>query len=141
MCNLQVEEVEQMVGSLPSADRPRGPMDRWSMDDLIMLAKRLGWLPARVHPRGRRRIGDLSLLVKELRNLAHPGKHIREYPNVRLRKAHYEDARAIFATATNWLYHHNARGLVRGDAKETLSRKPKRPTKRMRLTRAHGAPN
>lgn len=127
MCNMRVNDVEDLLASLPPGNRPRGAMDRWGMDELVMVANRLGWLPARVHPKGRLHIGDLSLLVKELRNLAHPGKHIREYPAIRLRKDHYGDARAIFDTAIDWLRHHIAKRVTK---KQQLSRKPTR-----RLTR------
>lgn len=120
MCDLQFGEVELLLASLPSNERPRGPVDRWGMDDLLKVATRLGWLPARAHEKARRRVGDWSHLVKELRNLAHPGRHIRDYPDVRLRKAHYDDARWVYGAAIEWLEHHNSKRLIEAMEKKGI---------------------
>jgi hypothetical protein len=103
MCAINSDEVQNLLPSLPSAERPRGRVEQWDLSELLTVATHLGWLPRRSSPRGRRKIGDLAELVRELRNLVHPGKHLRDYPNVRVGKGHYRDARAIFEAAREWL--------------------------------------
>lgn len=104
MCDGFLDDVETYVRTLPSYERPRGPMGKWSLDNLIKIARGLKWLPSRRHIKGRRKIGDHVELVKELRNLVHPGKHIRDYPNVSLRKGHYSDSYTIVRQATGHLW-------------------------------------
>src|SRR6202158_3393035 len=84
MCDLFEDEVGQAVLKLPR--RPKGTIENWGLDDLIKIAVALGWLPARrgldVAEPG---IGELAHLIRRLRNLSHPGVHLREMDEVPLR--------------------------------------------------------
>ena len=104
ICDCYDDEVRSYLESLPATERPRGQLLRWDLDHLIKIAVALEWLPGRKRARGPRKIGDWLLLVKELRNLSHPGRHLRDYPNVTLRKAHYMDSYAIVRAASDHLY-------------------------------------
>lgn len=64
------------------------------------------------HPRGRTLVGDWVLFVKELRNLAHAGKHVRNYPKIKLNSRHYSDARTVFQAAMGLLADINAKDLL-----------------------------
>lgn len=100
MCDGHLESLELYVAQLPSRDRPRGQIWEWGLADLVGVAAVLGWLPRRASLRGRGKIGDLVAVVKELRNLVHPSRHVYQYPNVRLQAGHYHDAYAIVSAAT-----------------------------------------
>jgi hypothetical protein len=104
MCDGLLDEVEIYVQKLPSHERPKGRMEKWSLAQFIKIACGLKWLPSRRHIKGRRKIGDHVELVKELRNVIHPGKHIRDYPNVHLREGHYSDSYTIVRQATGHLW-------------------------------------
>ena len=104
MCDGLLDEVEMYVLKLPSHERPKGRMEKWSLDQLIKIAYGLKWLPSRHHIKGKRKTGDHVQLVKELRNVIHPGKHIRDNPNVHLRERHYSDSYTIVRQATGHLW-------------------------------------
>jgi hypothetical protein len=100
VCSCYPDEVEQYLGKLPATHKLRKTRSQdWVLADLIQVAAALDWLPARTSPRARRKIGDWVHLVRELRNLAHPGKHIRDYPGVRVGRAHWSDALTAFTIA------------------------------------------
>jgi hypothetical protein len=104
MCDGLLDEVEMYVQKLPSHERPKERMEKWSLAQLIKIAYGLKWLPSRRHIKGKRKTGDHVQLVKELRNIIHPGKHIRDYPNVHLREGHYSDSYTIVRQATGHLW-------------------------------------
>jgi len=102
MCDGLLDEVEMYVQKLPSHERPKERMEKWSLAQLIKIAYGLKWLPSRRHIKGKRKTGDHVQLVKELRNVIHPGKHIRDYPNVH--EGHYSDSYTIVRQATGHLW-------------------------------------
>ena len=91
MCILFEDEVAQAVLRLPR--KPKGPIEHWGLDDLIRIAVAVGWLPTR---RGLHLaepgIGELAHLIRRLRNLSHPGVHLREVSEVPIRAAYYRVA-------------------------------------------------
>ena len=104
MCDGDLNKVSAYLQTLPKEQRPKGQVATWGMNQLIKIAVALHWLPSRVSSRGRRKIGDWVALVKEFRNLVHPGKHVRDYPKVRLRKGHFSDSLTIVQVATDHLW-------------------------------------
>ncbi len=100
MCTVYDKEVETHLRALPSNQRPPRAAQDWTLNHCIKIASALGWLPTRNSLRSRRKIGDWVHLVRELRNLIHPGKHVRDYPRIRIAKAHWGDARAVFKIAS-----------------------------------------
>lgn len=101
MCTVRKSEVEQHIAALAPDQRPPKAAQDWALNQLIALAAALAWLPARPNKHARRRIGDWIHVVRELRNLVHPGKHIREYPRVRVGSRHWSDAQALFRLAND----------------------------------------
>ena|SRR5258708_2067189 len=76
----------------------------WNLGELIELANETGWLPANfrgstntswraVNAAGT--IGDFVHIVRETRNLIHPGKYLREHPSLVVKAAHYRDCYEI----------------------------------------------
>src|SRR5262245_57842274 len=125
MCSLYPKDVEKTFLSMAPESRPKGRMDRWSFEQLLVIGRRAKWLPSRSHPRRPRLVGDLGDLIRELRNLVHPGKHARDYPKVRVRRAHFGDAQAIFDVANSWLLDHIHKSLRQaGGGRSSTSRPP-----------------
>jgi hypothetical protein len=104
VCDGYVNEVSAYLSALPERQRPKGQPVNWTLDQLIKVAVSLNWLPIRRGQKGPRKIGDWLNLVKELRNLVHPGKHLRDYPDIYLRKAHFTDSFSIVRAATDHLW-------------------------------------
>jgi hypothetical protein len=103
------DEVVEAVRSLPR--KPRGPIDRWNLDELIKVAVILGWRPPRrgpdlVEPG----IGELADLLRRLRNLSHAGRHLRELDEAPLKVGVYRAAYAIFDSARDWLQMKTGKG-------------------------------
>lgn len=104
MCDAYLDDVHNYLASVPAKQRPQGQLLQWDLGHLIATAIALEWLPACTGTRGRRKIGDWLLIVKETRNLVHPGRHLREYPSVKLRKAHYSDCYTVVRAASDYLW-------------------------------------
>jgi hypothetical protein len=110
MCDVFEAEVAQAVSKLPR--KPKGPIERWGLDDLIRVAVAVGWLPAQSGPdQTEPGVGELVHLIRRLRNLSHPGAHLRELNEVPLRAASYRIAYALFDSARDWLWLKFGEGL------------------------------
>jgi hypothetical protein len=126
LCSLYPKEVAAAMAALPSDKRPKGPMDRWTLDNLIRVANHLGWLPQRKGTRGPFKIGDWVQLLRDLRNLAHPGRHLREYPRITVAAVNFRSAEEVFEAANDWLYRKVERDLLKAIEKETKRKDKKR---------------
>jgi hypothetical protein len=95
------DEVAEAVRNLPR--RPRGPIDRWNLDELIKVAIVLGWRPPRRGPDPvEAGIGELADLLRRLRNVSHAARHLREPDAAPLKVGDYRAAYAIFDSARDW---------------------------------------
>jgi hypothetical protein len=109
MCDLLGEEVTQAVLKLPR--RPQSSIEHWSLDDLIEIAAAAEWLPVRRGPDlAEPGIGEMAHLIRRLRNLAHPGVHLREIDEVPITAAYYRVAYALFDAARDWFWMKFAEG-------------------------------
>jgi hypothetical protein len=110
MCTLYDREVNGYLATL-TAGRPPHNLDRWTLEHLIKVAVALRWLLSRKRANAPRTVGEWVELLRELRNLVHPGKHLRDYPRVRIGRLHYADARAVLKAANSWLLRRVETGL------------------------------
>jgi hypothetical protein len=110
-CCLRNEDVERYVAELPNNRRPPVALDRWTLGQLIAVAKALKWFPSRSSKYARTNLGDWVHLVQEVRNMIHPAMHVREYPSHKVRKGNWKDAEAIFNLAVGALASLNLESL------------------------------
>jgi hypothetical protein len=103
MCHMFQDETRAAISALPKEKQPNGRLLRWDLNHLIPIARGAAWLPAREKGRGPHKIGDWVEMLRDLRNLVHLGRHVREYPKVRLRAAVFHNAREVFETANDWI--------------------------------------
>ena len=109
MCDLFEDEVDQAVLKLPR--KPKGSIEHWSLGDLIEIAVAAEWLPTRWGPNlAEPGIGEKANLIRRLRNLAHPGVHLREVDEVPITAAYYRVAYALYDSARDWLWMKLAEG-------------------------------
>jgi hypothetical protein len=118
MCSMRGEEVEKYVAALATANRPPRKAEQWQFHHLLSAATALKWLPARANRHSRPKLAEWVHLVKELRNLVHPGRHIREYSNLKLDKHNWNDAKAIFDLALSSIL-----DLVKTDLRAEMRRR------------------
>lgn len=90
------DEVEQALKALSAkGERIVGPPEDWSLAALLKVSFEAGWIPFKgTDDPEQGELGDWLLnYVKELRNLIHPGKKIRDYEGLRLSKKHFKRVR------------------------------------------------
>jgi hypothetical protein len=109
MCDLLEDEVAQAILKLPR--KPKGSIEHWGLDDLIEIAVAAEWLPVRRGPNlAEPGIGEMVHLIRRLRNLSHPGVHLREMDEVPITAAYYRVAYALFDAARDWFWMKFAEG-------------------------------
>src|SRR2546426_9255225 len=118
MCTLRSTDVETYMQGLAPSRRPPKAAQDWTLHQLLAAAASLQWLPTRPNKYSRTRLADWAHLVRELRNCVHPGKHIRQYPQVRIGRHHWSDAKAIFDLANDSLL-----DLVHADLRADMRRR------------------
>jgi hypothetical protein len=96
MCVMYPNEAGEAADSLKR--KPSVQLLKWDFATLILVAKRLGWLPARS-------IGNAVDSLRRARNALHVGRHIREFSNT-FRAGDYKDAEEVVDTALDWLLAH-----------------------------------
>lgn len=124
ICDMYPKEVRKWFRQQPPKQRPQNAIDQWRLDSLSRVARDLGWLPTRSSSRAPRKAGDWIDLLRELRNLVHPGKHLRDYPKIRIGKLHLSDAEVVFGAANRWLL-----SKVTTDLQRAMQREERRKRK------------
>lgn len=103
MCDLFQDEVKEAIARLEK--KPKGRFDRWGLDDLIKVAVEAGWLPPK---RGSKSdepgVGELIHLVRRLRDLSHPGRHLRELDEAPIRADAFRASYGVYDAARDWLW-------------------------------------
>ena len=84
------------------------PLLRWTLFELLAVAKDLEWLPATLSldeefDAQKARIGDYAEIVRQVRNLVHPAEYLDVYPNFVLRRKQFDHIYDILAAAVDWL--------------------------------------
>jgi hypothetical protein len=92
-----------------------------SLVSLLDIARSYLWLPA-AYPRDTDvefeemlesgSIGDFVEYVREIRNLVHPGKFMRDYPDTVIASDHYKDVYTIVHSAFDCCYAHLIKELT-----------------------------
>jgi len=63
----------------------------WDLSQLLKIARKCNWLPARLNVdedwnHRKAHIGDYVIVLKDIRNLIHAGRYIRDFSNMRITK-------------------------------------------------------
>jgi hypothetical protein len=83
---------------------------RLTLGELIETAREVGWFPFAPDEEIERnlrkaKIGNLMEVVREIRNMLHPGKWLKDYPDIKhINKEHFEASYSILKGAIDHLY-------------------------------------
>jgi hypothetical protein len=84
------------------------PLADWRLQELLAVAKEQRWLQSSLSPNEewnnkKAQIGDWAEVLREIRNLIHPVRHMFDLPRNRITKRYLETAFEIFEVATDYL--------------------------------------
>lgn len=68
----------------------------WKFETLIEVCYQAGWLPPIETEGAKFNAGQLAHILRQMRNLVHPGRHVRERPWITIDRRDYDDAEAIY---------------------------------------------
>jgi hypothetical protein len=109
------------------------PLLKWDLGELLAAAQSAQRLP---HGLGvddewdkkRARVGDYTEVVRQLRNLLHPGRYTRDHQRKRVTKKHLQLSFEVCLAARDWLYDRIAKSLnahfKEEDARTELGARP-----------------
>lgn len=85
-------DVRRVIEQRRSKELSR-PASEWSLSQLLLLARDLGWLPTAESPGdrldpGKAQIGDYAEAIRAIRNLLHPSIYLRECPDKAIDEKH-----------------------------------------------------
>lgn len=101
----------EIVTSIKQAPKKNGKikrLDRWTLMDLLAVAKELNWLPSGLSPEdewisANVMIGDYVDVVRNIRNLIHPVRYLDHFGRKRFPKKYLEACFKIVDTAHEYL--------------------------------------
>lgn len=109
------DEVKQTNSAPRDKHGKLKPSSRWKLSELLDVARELDWLPAKLSANAnitleealsKGEIGDFVEVVREIRNLVHPTKYVREYPDTTIKKEHFKDCYNIVRITFDHLFEH-----------------------------------
>lgn len=94
--------------SAPTEKGSVKPLADWSLAELLAVAKEQGWLPSSLSPyeewNGKKaQIGDWAEVLRQMRNLIHPVRHMLDLPSKRITQQYLKTTFEIFEAATDHL--------------------------------------
>jgi len=101
---------------LPKKNDSIKPLLDWTLNELIQLARKMTWLPSGLHEgenwnTRKAKIGDYAIVLKEIRNLIHPTRYLKDHSPRRITKKYLSRSLEILDTTLEYLAAHNAREL------------------------------
>jgi hypothetical protein len=106
MCHVYADEIPGEL--LPKNKTKQKPLLQWTLAQLLRVARNCGWLPTGLAldddwNRRKAKIGDYAVVLKQVRNLVHPGVYMTDFPKSRMTKRRFEWCFEIFEVATDHL--------------------------------------
>jgi hypothetical protein len=116
MAKIESSQVRRSQKYLSGRKKDRN-VDKWSLFDLLELAREVRWIPSKlpmgkvaresgISPKKAQVNGDLGYfadVVRDIRNLVHPGAYLRDMKNVKITKSYYEFCYEISADVFDFL--------------------------------------
>jgi hypothetical protein len=128
MVNGYPDDLVAVADKLPKHKGGPKPLLKWSLAELLRVAKLAGWLPAGMEldddwSRRKAKIGDYAEVVRMTRNLLRPAVYIEEHYKQRITKKYYDSVYDTVAVAAGHLGARVERSLLARMKAEEESRK------------------
>jgi hypothetical protein len=111
MVNIYSDEVE-LTGKLPMKKGKPKPLLDWDLFELLRVAKAAEWLPSAVNLDDPARIGDYAEVVREVRNLAHPARYVKDHHRKRVTRKYLQLQFEVVLLCRDWLAKRNNKSLL-----------------------------
>lgn len=123
MVDAHDEEAER-THKIPMRGGKPKPLLDWNLAELLRVAKAAGWLPSGLDLEDewntrKARIGDYAEVVREVRNLAHPGRYRKEHFRKRVTSRYLRQQFDVAMACRDWLVAHNNAVLRKNLAAES----------------------
>jgi hypothetical protein len=116
MINLYADEADQ-TGKVPmKKGKPKPPLE-WQFIELLRVAKAAQWLPSALNlddawSSRKARIGDYAEVVRQVRNLAHPARHVEDHHRKRVTAKYLQWQFEVVLLCRDWLAERNNKSLL-----------------------------
>jgi hypothetical protein len=110
--NVYPEEAEA-TGCMPKYGGKPKPLLKWSLQELLAVAKGAGWLPSTLKvgedewSERRAQVGDYAEITRMIRNLAHPARYHLDHSRKRVTAKYLEQQFKIVQACKEWLEKYN----------------------------------
>jgi hypothetical protein len=123
MCDVYFEEIPKDL--MPMAKNRQKPILKWSLDQLVRVARKVRWLPAGLDLESewsnrRAKIGDYAIVLKDYRNLVHPNRYTSDFKNRRVTRRRAELCYEVLDACIDHLLNRNDAALRKAMEKEAL---------------------
>lgn len=115
------------TGKIPTVRGKATELRRLNLTQLLAVAKAANWLPSNEQidgstkrKRKRKHVGDLAIVIRDVRNLVHPGRYVSDHYRRRVTKRYSEYLFEVLEVSRDWLVAHNMKRLGRDMAAEGL---------------------
>ena len=116
MINVYDEEADA-TGRVPTKGGKSEPLLAWDLAELLRVAKATNWLPTGLAldddwNSRKAKVGDYAEVVRMIRNLAHPGRYVKEHLGRRVTKKYLQRQFDVVDACRDWLSDHNNRAVL-----------------------------
>ena len=119
------DEEALATGKIQTVGSEAAELRRLDLTQLLAVAKAAEWLPSSKQADGstkrkRKQIGDLAIVIRDVRNLVHPGRYVSDHYRRRVTKRYSEYLFEVLEVISDWLAAHNMAHLRRAMASEGM---------------------
>lgn len=96
-CYNNISQAKEAFNQVDKSHSPKSkePID-WSLNTLLEVCSSAGWLPLIEGEVASHRLEVWGHHIRKLRNLLHPGRHLKDRPRSIIGREEYEDALAAY---------------------------------------------
>jgi len=115
MVNCYADEAKT-TGAIPIRDGKPRPLIDWDLGQLLKVAKTAGWLPYALElneewSNRKAKVGDYAEVSRMVRNLAHPGRYVKDHARSRVTAKYLKRQFEIVVLCRDWLAERNNKSL------------------------------
>ncbi|MCR1347053.1 hypothetical protein NRY68_14935 [Acidithiobacillus ferrooxidans] len=104
------------TGKTPTKGGRPKPLFKWTLSELLDVAKTVGWLPSALDNEWsskKAKIGDYAEESRQIRNLIHPARYAEDHFRKRITARYLAHQFKVVGLCQDWLAYHNAQQLLK----------------------------